>query len=267
MEDLSVEEAFEFTDASAERSATAATFALSEKSVASHLRASIGCLRELVATGYPGGPALERRIARMEAWLAAPSLLRADPGARYAAVVEIDMADISEPLLAYPNDPDDIRPLSAVSGTPVEEAFVGSCMTHLSQFESASWILGSSPAGRGGDVPVRLWMAPPTRTAQEALIAAGDYSVFGAAGARMEPSGCSLCMGNQARVRPGSTVVSTSTRNFPNRMGRDARVVLSSAEVATITATLGRLPSVDEYMAAVQSSPSLARYPIPLAGR
>ncbi len=252
LEDLSVEEAFEFTDASAERSATAATFSLSENSVASHLRTSISCLRELVATGYAGRPALERRIERMESWLAAPSLLRADAGARYAAVVDIDVADITEPLLACPNDPDDIRALSAVSGSPVDEVFVGSCMTHLSHFESASRILGSSAADRDGEVPVRLWMAPPTRTARDTLVAAGDYSVFGAAGARMELPGCSLCMGNQARVRPGSTVISTSTRNFPNRMGRDARVFLSSAEVATVTATLGRLPSVDEYLAAVQ---------------
>jgi aconitate hydratase 2/2-methylisocitrate dehydratase len=247
LDGLSVEEAFELTDSTAERSAAACTIRLSEASVAAHVRKSIGVLRGLLGAGYHGRDALERRIAAMQKWLDDPVLLRADPDARYAAVVDVDLNEISEPLLACPNSPDDVRCLTEVAGEPVDEVFIGSCMTRLGHFRSAGEVLRSV----SDPVPVRLWLAPPTSTAEKQLREEGMYAVYGSAGARTEVPGCSLCMGNQARVAPGSTVVSTSTRNYPNRMGRDARVFLASAEVASVTATLGRLPTVEEYLAAL----------------
>ncbi len=245
--DLTVEEAFELSDASAERSAAACTIALGEDTVVAHLTASVETLRTLVENGYEGAPALERRIEAMLRWIASPAPLKADAEATYAAVIEVDVASIEEPLLACPNDPDDVRPLSEVAGRPVDEVFLGSCMTNLGHFQEAGRIL----ARQDGGVPVKLWIAPPTSTVAARLRHDGVYSVYGAAGARTEIPGCSLCMGNQARVAPGATVVSTSTRNFPNRMGRDAQVFLASAEVATVTSVLGRIPTVPEYLARV----------------
>jgi aconitate hydratase 2/2-methylisocitrate dehydratase len=250
LEDFSVEEAFELTDATAERCAAACTFNFSVESVARHLNESIDVLRGLIAAGYEGAPALERRIAAMKDWLANPTLLRADPNAEYAAVLAIDLDLITEPLLACPNDPDDVRPLSEVAGVAVDEVFIGSCMTRGAHFRAAGDIL----AGSGDEVPVRLWMAPPTSLVRDDLRREGYYNIYGAAGARTEVPGCSLCMGNQARDAPGSTVVSTSTRNFPNRMGRDARVYLASAEVASLAARLGRLPTAEEYFSAVNAA-------------
>jgi aconitate hydratase 2/2-methylisocitrate dehydratase len=247
LEDFSVEEAFELTDATAERSAAACTFNFSPESVVRHLNESIEVLRGLIDAGYRGRAALERRIAAMEEWLAKPTLLRADTGADYAATLEIDLDSITEPLLACPNDPDDVRPLSEVGGVKVDEVFIGSCMTRGVHFRAAGNIL----AGSDGEVPVRLWMAPPTSLVREDLQRDGYYSIYGAVGAHTEVPGCSLCMGNQARVGPGSTVVSTSTRNFPNRMGADAHVYLASAEVASLAARLGRLPSTEEYLSAL----------------
>jgi aconitate hydratase 2/2-methylisocitrate dehydratase len=247
LEDLTVEEAFELCDASAERSAAATTIALGEQTVVQHLTASVETLTALVENGYEGAPALERRIEAMRRWMGSPALLKADADAPYAAVVEVDVTSIAEPLLACPNDPDDVRPLSEVAGRPVDEVFLGSCMTNLGHFQGAGRIL----AGQDGGVPVKLWIAPPTSTVEARLRQDGIYSVYGAAGARTEIPGCSLCMGNQARVAQGATVVSTSTRNFPNRMGRDAQVFLASAEVATVTAVLGRIPTVQEYLARV----------------
>jgi aconitate hydratase 2 / 2-methylisocitrate dehydratase len=253
LDDITVDEAFELADASAERSAAACTIALAEPTVVDHLKGSIATLRGLVEKGYQGRAALERRIDAMERWIASPSLLKADPGAGYAAVIEIDVSAIDQPLLACPNDPDDVRPLSEVAGRAVDEVFLGSCMTNLGHFQSAGRILakqGSRPAGDPA-VPTKLWIAPPTSMVEDRLRRDGVYSVYGAAGARTEVPGCSLCMGNQARVARGATVVSTSTRNFPNRMGRDAQVFLASAEVATVTSALGRIPTVEEYLAAV----------------
>ncbi|HWE56026.1 MAG TPA: bifunctional aconitate hydratase 2/2-methylisocitrate dehydratase [Acidimicrobiales bacterium] len=245
LEDLTVEEAFELTDATAERSAAACTVNLSVESVSAHLRDSVETLEHLIADGYEGAAALGRRLDAMRGWLDHPELLRADPGAPYAEVIEIDVDAITEPLLACPNDPDDVRPLSEVAGAPVDEVFIGSCMTNLGHFQSTGRLL----ADGAGPVPTRMWIAPPTSLVRDALLADGSYSRFGAAGARTETPGCSLCMGNQARVADGATVVSTSTRNFPNRMGRDANVYLASAEVATMAAQDGRLPSVADYFA------------------
>jgi aconitate hydratase 2/2-methylisocitrate dehydratase len=247
LEDLSVEEAFELTDATAERSATACTINLAEERVARHLQLSTATLRSLIRAGYEGGDALERRVAAMEDWLRSRSLLRADPDCSYAEVIEIDVSAISEPLLACPNDPDLIRPLSEVAGEPIDEVFIGSCMTRLGHFQAASRLLADAP----GSVPGRLWIAPPTRLVRDDLLEDGSYSNFAVAGARTETPGCSVCMGNQARVADGATVVSTSTRNFPNRMGRGAKVYLASAEVATLAALEGRLPSVSDYRARV----------------
>ena len=250
LEDLSVEEAFELSDATAERAAAGCTIALSEDSVTRHMRESAALLRHLIDSGYEDARVLERRARAMDDWLADPTLLRADPGATYAAVVEVDVARITEPLLACPNDPDDVRPLSAVAGRAVDEVFIGSCMTHTGHFRSAGRLLATA----GSPAAARLWIAPPTRTAEAELRQEGHYSTYGAAGARTEIPGCSLCMGNQARVRAGATVVSTSTRNYPNRMGQDTQVFLASAEVAAISAVSGRLPSPEEYNAWVRAS-------------
>ena len=218
LEDLTVEQAFELSDSTAERSAAGCTISLSEDSVAAYLRSNIVMLRSLIDAGYEDARSLERRAQAMERWLADPSLLRADADANYAAVVDIEASAITEPLVACPNDPDDVRLLSEVAGRPVDEVFIGSCMTNIGHFRAAGQVLASLP----GPVSTRLWIAPPTRMDEAQLRAEGYYGTFGAAGARTELPGCSLCMGNQARVQEGSTVFSTSTRNFPNRMGRDA---------------------------------------------
>jgi aconitate hydratase 2/2-methylisocitrate dehydratase len=242
VEDLSVEEAFELSDASAERSAAACALQLSLPAVVANVEANVALLRQLINDGYADRSALERRVAAMEAWLAEPHLLRRDQGAQYKAVLEIDLADIREPLLACPNDPDDVRPLGEVAGATIDEAFIGSCMTHLSHLRNAACLL------RGESYAVsRLWLAPATRMDRDAIQREGGLNVFAQVGGRVEIPGCSLCMGNQARVRPGATVMSTSTRNFDNRLGDGARVYLGSTELTALTALQGRLPTPAEY--------------------
>ncbi len=241
---LTVEQAFELSDATAERSAAGCTIDLSEDSVAEYLRSNIVMLRWMIDNGYQDARTLERRARAMEAWLENPQLMRADPDAEYAEVIEIDMSKITEPLLACPNDPDDIKPLSEVAGTAIDEVFIGSCMTNIGHFRAAGKLLQAA----GGVIPTRLWIAPPTKMDEHQLMEEGYYNIFASAGARTEMPGCSLCMGNQARVAPESTVVSTSTRNFPNRLGQGANVFLSSAELAAVASVLGRLPTVEEYM-------------------
>ncbi len=241
---LKAEQAFELSDASAERSATACTIALDQEPIIEYLRSNITLLHWMIANGYKDQRALERRIEAMESWLADPQLMRADPDASYAATIEIDLAQVTEPLLACPNDPDDIKPLSAVAGDKVDEVFIGSCMTNIGHFRAAGKLLDGITS-----LPTRLWVVPPTMMDAHLLRDEGYYAIFGRVGARIEMPGCSLCMGNQARVQERSTVVSTSTRNFPNRLGDGANVYLSSAELAALSATLGRLPSVEEYMA------------------
>ncbi|RJQ47351.1 MAG: bifunctional aconitate hydratase 2/2-methylisocitrate dehydratase [Gammaproteobacteria bacterium] len=241
--DLKIEQAFEFADASAERSANGCTVRLNKEPVIEYLNSNVTLLKWMIASGYEDRRTLERRIKAMEAWLAKPELLDADKDAEYAAVVEIDMNAIKEPLLACPNDPDKIKPLSEVAGDRVDEVFIGSCMTNIGHYRAAGKILED-----GGEVPVRLWIVPPTRMDAHQLTEEGYYAIFGRAGARTEVPGCSLCMGNQARTHDGATVMSTSTRNFPNRMGKDANVYLGSAELSAVTAKLGRIPAVQEYM-------------------
>jgi aconitate hydratase 2/2-methylisocitrate dehydratase len=252
--DLTVEQAFELSDATAERSAAGCTIALSEKSVADYLRSNIVMLRWMIDHEYGDARTLERRACAMEAWLADPSLLQADADAQYAEVIEINMNEITEPLLACPNDPDDIKPLSAVAGRAIDEVFIGSCMTNIGHFRAAGKLLDAAAT----TLPTRLWIAPPTRMDQHQLMEEGYYNVYAAAGARTEMPGCSLCMGNQARVMANATVVSTSTRNFPNRLGQGADVYLASAELAAITATLARLPNLDEYQAYASQIDTLA---------
>jgi len=242
--DLTVEQAFELSDATAERSAGGCTIDLSEKSVAEYLRSNIVMLRWMIDNGYEDKRTLERRARAMEEWLENPVLMRADKNAEYAEVIEIDMSSIKEPLLACPNDPDDVKPLSEVAGRKIDEVFIGSCMTNIGHFRAAGMLLEAA----GETIPSRLWIAPPTKMDERQLMEEGFYNKFAAAGARTEMPGCSLCMGNQARVLANSTVVSTSTRNFPNRLGQGADVFLSSAELAAVAAILGRLPTVEEYM-------------------
>ncbi|MGI6656410.1 MAG: bifunctional aconitate hydratase 2/2-methylisocitrate dehydratase [Desulfobulbus sp.] len=244
IEDLRVEEAFELSDASAERSAAACTLKLALPAVVADVERNVALLRELVADGYQDRDALERRIAAMEKWLARPALLQADQHATYKAVLDIDLDTLTEPILACPNDPDDVRLLSEVAGTPVEEAFIGSCMTHLSHLQNASLLLAGEPYAAA-----RLWIAPSTRMDRDAIQQEGGLSVFAQVGARVEIPGCSLCMGNQARTRPGVTVMSTSTRNFDNRLGDNTRVFLGSTELTAITALLGALPTPEQYFA------------------
>ncbi|SFQ81537.1 aconitase [Halopseudomonas formosensis] len=241
---LTVEQAFELSDASAERSAAGCTIKLPEDAIAEYLKSNITLLRWMIANGYQDARTLERRARAMEAWLEKPELLEADADAEYAAVIEIDLADIKEPILCAPNDPDDARLLSEVQGRQIDEVFIGSCMTNIGHFRAAGKLLEKSKAS----LPTRLWLAPPTRMDQYQLTEEGYYGIYGRAGARMEMPGCSLCMGNQARIKPNSTAVSTSTRNFPNRLGDGADVFLASAELAAVAAILGRLPSVEEYM-------------------
>lgn len=242
--DLKVEQAFELTDASAERSAAGCTVKLNKEPIIEYLQSNIVLMKNMIADGYQDARTLKRRIENMEKWLANPQLLEADKDAEYAAVIEINMDEIKEPILACPNDPDDVKVLSEVAGTKIDEVFVGSCMTNIGHFRAASKLLEGK-----ADIPVRLWMAPPTKMDARELSDEGHYGVLGRAGARMEMPGCSLCMGNQAQVREGATVISTSTRNFPNRLGKNTFVYLGSAELAAICSTLGRIPTVEEYQA------------------
>ncbi len=244
LEHLTAEQAFELSDASAERSAAGCTIKLSEESVAEYLKSNIVLLRWMIANGYQDPRTLERRAQAMEAWLADPKLMQADADAEYATVIEIDLADVKEPVLCAPNDPDDARLLSDVAGQKIDEVFIGSCMTNIGHFRAAGKLLEKNK----GALPTRLWLAPPTKMDQYQLTEEGYYGIYGKAGARMEMPGCSLCMGNQARVAAKSTVVSTSTRNFPNRLGDGADVFLASAELASVASILGKLPTVDEYM-------------------
>lgn len=247
---LKVEQAFEFADASAERSANGCTVRLDKEPVIEYLTSNATLLRWMIANGYGDERTLQRRIEAMEAWLTNPVLLQPDTDAEYAEVIEIDLNEIKEPLLACPNDPDDIKPLSAVAGENIDEVFIGSCMTNIGHYRAAAKVLEN--VGTVG-VPTRLWIAPPTRMDEHQLVEEGIYSIFGQAGARTEMPGCSLCMGNQARVHNGATVVSTSTRNFPNRLGKDANVYLASAELAAVSALLGHIPTVAEYMQKVEA--------------
>jgi aconitate hydratase 2/2-methylisocitrate dehydratase len=241
---LKVEQAFELSDASAERSAAGCTVRLNQAPVIEYLNSNIVLLKNMIAQGYADKRSIERRITKMQEWLAAPTLLQADANAEYAHVLTIDMNEIKEPILCCPNDPDDAKFLSEVAGTKIDEAFIGSCMTNIGHFRAASKLLEGKR-----DIPVKLWVAPPTKMDQSELIKEGLYANFGSAGARTEQPGCSLCMGNQAQVKEGATVVSTSTRNFPNRLGKNTNVYLASAELAAIASKLGHLPTVAEYHA------------------
>merc|ERR1719464_330688 len=243
--DLKCEQAFELSDASAERSAAGCTIRLDKEPIIEYLNSNVTMLKWMIAEGYGDARTLERRIARMEAWLENPELLEADEGAEYCEVIEIDMGDIKEPILALPNDPDASALLSDHAGTKIDEVFIGSCMTNIGHFRAAGKLLETRDTAT---LPSKLWVAPPTKMDAAQLTDEGYYSTFGTAGARMEMPGCSLCMGNQARVEPGCSVVSTSTRNFPNRLGQGSNVYLASAELAAVAAILGRLPTVDEYM-------------------
>jgi aconitate hydratase 2/2-methylisocitrate dehydratase len=242
--DLKVEQAFELSDASAERSAAGCTIKLNQDPVKEYLTSNITMLKWMISEGYGDARTLERRIASMENWLASPSLLEADPNANYAAVLDIDLNEIHEPIVCCPNDPDDAKTLSDVAGTKIDEVFIGSCMTNIGHFRAAGKLLNK----HAGSLPTRLWVAPPTKMDEAQLIKEGYYSIFGKAGARTEMPGCSLCMGNQARVADKSTCVSTSTRNFPNRLGNGADVFLVSAELASVVAVLGKLPTKEEYL-------------------
>ena len=247
LETLTAEQAFELADATAERSAAACTVKLNENVIAEYLRSNIVLLKTMIADGYSDAKTLENRVKAMEEWLANPEMLEADADAEYAAVLEINMDEIKEPILCVPNDPDDARLLSEVQGNKIDEVFIGSCMTNIGHFRAAGKLLGKL----NGELNTRLWLAPPTKMDAEKLSEEGYYNIYGRTGARTEMPGCSLCMGNQARVRPNSSVVSTSTRNFPNRLGQGAQVYLASAELAAVAAILGRLPTVEEYFNAV----------------
>lgn len=242
--ELKVEQAFELSDASAERSAAGCSVRLNKEPIIEYLNSNITLLKWMIAEGYQDPRSLQRRIEKMEAWLANPELLEPDADAEYAAVIEIDLADIHEPIVACPNDPDDVKTLSEVAGAKIDEVFIGSCMTNIGHFRAAAKLLEGKR-----DLPTRLWVAPPTKMDASELTKEGVYGTFGATGARMEMPGCSLCMGNQAQIREGSTAMSTSTRNFPNRLGRNTNVYLGSAELAAICSRLGRIPTKEEYMA------------------
>ena len=241
--DLKVEQAFELSDASAERSANGCTVHLNKEPIIEFLNSNVALLEWMIAEGYEDARSIERRIDAMKAWLANPELMERDADAEYAEVIEIYLATITEPLLACPNDPDDIKPLSELAGAEIDEVFIGSCMTNIGHYRAAGKVLEGL-----GNLPTKLWVAPPTRMDQRQLTEEGIYSTFGRVGARTETPGCSLCMGNQARVADNATVVSTSTRNFPNRLGNGADVYLSSAELAAVVASLGRLPTPKEYL-------------------
>jgi aconitate hydratase 2/2-methylisocitrate dehydratase len=242
--ELKVEQAFELSDASAERSAAGCTVHLNKEPIIEYMTSNITLMKWMIANDYSDARTLARRIQAMEAWLAKPELLKGDADAEYAAVIDIDLADVHEPIVACPNDPDDVKTLSEVSGAKIDEVFIGSCMTNIGHFRAASKLLEGKR-----DIPVKLWVAPPTKMDAKQLTEEGHYGVLGSAGARMEMPGCSLCMGNQAQVREGATVMSTSTRNFPNRLGKNSFVYLGSAELAAICSKLGRIPTKEEYMA------------------
>ena len=242
--DLKVEQAFELSDASAERSAGGCSIRLNEAPIREYLNSNISLLKWMIKEGYGDERTLTRRITSMEQWLANPVLLTADADAEYFEIIEINMNDIKEPLLACPNDPDDVKTLSDVAGTKIDEVFLGSCMTNIGHFRAAGKLLEQQQ----GELPTRLWVAPPTKMDQSQLTEEGYYETFTKVGARTEIPGCSLCMGNQARVAENSTVVSTSTRNFPNRLGNGANVYLSSAELAAVCSILGKIPTFSEYM-------------------
>lgn len=244
LESLTVEQAFELSDASAERSAAGCTIKLSDDSIAEYLRSNITMLRWMINEGYGDPRTLERRAQKMEEWLAKPELMQADADAEYLEVIEIDLADIKEPIVCCPNDPDDAKTLSDVAGDNVDEVFIGSCMTNIGHFRAAGKLLEQNKE----PLNTRLWMSPPTKMDKAQLMEEGYYNIYGRAGVRTEMPGCSLCMGNQARVAPGSTVLSTSTRNFPNRLGDGANVYLTSAELASVGAILGKLPTGEEYL-------------------
>nr|WP_197976679.1 MULTISPECIES: bifunctional aconitate hydratase 2/2-methylisocitrate dehydratase [unclassified Pseudomonas] len=254
LNELTVEQAFELSDASAERSAAGCTIKLPEKAIAEYLKSNITLLRWMISEGYGDARTMERRAQAMEAWLANPELLSADADAEYAEIIEIDLSDLKEPVLCAPNDPDDARLLSTVQGEKIDEVFIGSCMTNIGHFRAAGKLLDKVK----GQLPTRLWLSPPTKMDAHQLTEEGYYGIYGKAGARMEMPGCSLCMGNQARVEPNSTVVSTSTRNFPNRLGDGANVYLASAELAAVASILGKLPTVEEYMGYAASIDSMA---------
>ncbi|NMG74911.1 bifunctional aconitate hydratase 2/2-methylisocitrate dehydratase [Aromatoleum diolicum] len=245
--DLKVEQAFELSDAAAERSAAACAVQLDKAPIIEYMRSNITLMKWMIANGYSDARTLGRRIKAMEAWIAKPELLQADKDAQYAAVIEIDLADVKEPIVACPNDPDDVKLLSEVSGTKIDEVFIGSCMTNIGHFRAAGKVLEGK-----SDIPTRLWVAPPTKMDAMILNEEGYYAILGKSGARMEMPGCSLCMGNQAQIRKGSTAMSTSTRNFPNRLGIDTQVFLGSAELASICALMGKIPTVAEYMEQVK---------------
>ncbi len=244
LDNLTVEQAFELSDASAERSAAGCTIKLPEAAIAEYLRSNIVLLRSMVAEGYGDPRTLERRARKMEEWLANPELMEADADAEYAAVIEIDLAEVNEPIVCCPNDPDDAKLLSEVAGDKVDEVFIGSCMTNIGHFRAAGKLLDQHK----GSITTRMWISPPTRMDEHLLMEEGYFNIFGRAGARTEMPGCSLCMGNQARVAANSTVLSTSTRNFPNRLGDGANVYLTSAELAAVGAIVGKLPTPEEYM-------------------
>ncbi|MCZ2175228.1 MAG: bifunctional aconitate hydratase 2/2-methylisocitrate dehydratase [Burkholderiales bacterium] len=246
--DLKVEQAFELSDAAAERSAAACSVHLDKAPIIEYMRSNIVLMKWMIANGYQDARTLGRRIKAMEAWIADPQLLKADADAEYAAVIEIDLADVKEPLVACPNDPDDVKTLSEVAGDKIDEVFIGSCMTNIGHFRAAGKVLDGK-----SDIPTRLWIAPPTKMDAMILNEEGYYAVLGKSGARMEMPGCSLCMGNQAQIRKGSTAMSTSTRNFPNRLGIDTRVYLGSAELAAVCALMGRIPTVAEYLEQVKA--------------
>ncbi len=246
--DLKVEQAFELSDASAERSAAGCTVRLDKAPIVEYLRSNIVLMKWMIAEGYEDKRTLARRVRAMEEWIASGSLLAPDADAEYAAVIEIDLADVKEPLVACPNDPDDVKPLSAVAGDKIDEVFIGSCMTNIGHFRAAGKVLDGK-----SDLPTRLWIAPPTKMDAMILNEEGYYAVLGKSGARMEMPGCSLCMGNQAQIRKGATAMSTSTRNFPNRLGIDTRVYLGSAELAAVCALMGRIPTVSEYLEQVKA--------------
>ncbi|MDC0602119.1 bifunctional aconitate hydratase 2/2-methylisocitrate dehydratase [Aliiglaciecola sp.] len=244
LDDLTVEQAFELSDASAERSAAGCTIKLSEESIAEYLNSNITMLRWMINEGYGDPRTLERRARKMQEWLDNPELMQADADAEYAEVVEIDLADIKEPILCCPNDPDDAKTLSDIAGDNVDEVFIGSCMTNIGHFRAAGKLLEQY----NQVLPTRLWMSPPTKMDKAVLMEEGYYNIYGRAGVRTEMPGCSLCMGNQARVLAGATVLSTSTRNFPNRLGDGANVYLCSAELAAVGAIVGKIPTTAEYM-------------------
>jgi aconitate hydratase 2/2-methylisocitrate dehydratase len=233
-----------FPAAGASRPPAGCTVHLGKEPIIEYVNSNITLMRWMISQGYADGRTLARRIAAQEAWLKNPELLERDADAEYAAVIEIDLADIHEPIVACPNDPDDVKTLSEVAGAKIDEVFIGSCMTNIGHFRAASKLLENKR-----DIPVKLWVAPPTKMDAQQLTEEGHYGVLGSAGARMEMPGCSLCMGNQAQVREGATVFSTSTRNFPNRLGKNTFVYLGSAELAAICSKLGRIPTKEEYMA------------------